>query len=272
MTITTMSIVAFAQDTQTTGLATMVIKIDNTGADNHRCTKNDNAKDMLGRTVQQLIPDATTKPTSNMLPAWISDSNEKTAMQAAGNGYKYIKFVYYTSHAASAKPTLNVFRNNGGNWSGTGKVISPVVGNTAAQAGKWNTAIFEFPEGYHTTDFVFGVMFGAFGNDQVQNHVGETVYIGYAALYDTLEKAQAIDNDFEGDLAISAINVGGTALAGFNAATTEYTVDLAGAAEAPEVTVTGTVMQMVSRSKQQNLIQRQVRLQLQLPQMKPFIR
>ena len=240
MTMTTMSIVAFAQDTETTGLATMVIKIDNTGAGDQRCTRNDNAKDMLGRTVQQIIPDATTKPTSNMMPAWISDSNEKAAMQAAGNGYKYIKFVYYTSHAASAKPTLSVFRNNGGSWASTSKSISPVVGNTAAQAGKWQTAIFEFPEGYHTTDFVFGVMFGVFGGDQVQNHVGETVYIGYSALYDTLEKAQAIDNDFEGDLAISAINVGGTALAGFNAATTSYTVDLAGAAEAPEVTVTGT--------------------------------
>ncbi len=242
MTMTTMSFVAFAAGDEaelSADLATMVIQIDNTGAGDQRCTRKDGVLDMMGRSVQQIIPNATSKPTANMCPAWISDGTEQGKMQAAGNGYKYIKFVYYTSHAAAAKPTLTVFRNNSGNWSGTGKSISPVVGDTAAQAGKWSTAIFEFPEGYHTSDFVFGVMFSVFGSDQVQNHLDETVYIGYAALYDTLEKAKVIDNDFEGDIVLSAINADGTAIAGFNAATTTYTVDLAGKDYVPEITVTG---------------------------------
>ena len=242
MTASCMSVVAFANDAELEAdVAPLVFKITTAGADQQRCTKKDGVIDEFGRTVQQIIPNASVNPTSNAMPAWISSDTEQTTMQNAGNAYRYVKVVYYTSHAATAKPTMTIFRNNGGgkNWASTGRSVSPVVGNTAAQAGKWQTAIFEAPEGYYGTDFIYGVMFAVFGNDQVQKHVGDTVYIGHIALYDTLEKAQAADNDFEGTLVLSGIKVGGTAVAGFNAATTEYTVDLGGKDSVPEITAVG---------------------------------
>lgn len=243
MTASCMSVVAFANDAELeAGVAPIIATINNSGANDQRCTRKDGVIDNLGRTVQQIFPDASAKPTSNVMPAWISSGTEQTTMQNAGNAYRYVKVVYYTSHAATAKPTMSIFRNNGGgtNWAKTGRSVSPVVGNTAAQAGKWQTAIFEAPEGYYGTDFIYGVMFAVFGNEQVQNHVNETVYIGHIALYDTLENAQAIDNDFEGAVKISSVKLGGTALSGFSASTTTYNVDLKGAAEIPAITMTAT--------------------------------
>ncbi len=241
MTASCMSVVAFANDAELeAGVAPIIATINNSGANDQRCTRKDGVTDKFGRTVQQIIPDASTKPTSNVMPAWISTATDRNNMQAAGNPYRYVKVVYYTSHAGTAKPTMSIFRNNGGSWAGTGRSVSPVVGNTPAQAGKWQTAIFEAPSGYYSTDYIYGVMFAVFGNDQVQNHVNETVYIGRIALYDTLENAQVADNDFEGAVKISSVKLGGTALSGFSASTTTYNVDLKGAAEIPAITLTAT--------------------------------
>ena len=103
MTASCMSVVAFANDAELEAdVAPLVIKLTSAGANDQRCTKKDGVTDNLGRTVQQIVPDASTKPTSNVMPAWISIGTEQTTMQNAGNAYRYEKVVYNTRHAATA--------------------------------------------------------------------------------------------------------------------------------------------------------------------------
>ena len=177
MTITTMSIVAFAQDTQTTGLATMVIKIDNTGADNHRCTKNDNAKDMLGRTVQQIIPNATSKPTAGMAPAWFSENAAQK-----NPGYRAVKVVYYVSETTKNVPSMSLFAME---YSAekekdvmVGKGSVNAVDGKVPTANAWNTSVFSIDTKLGADQYLYALMFSPYGSEAVQNHVGETVYIG----------------------------------------------------------------------------------------------
>ncbi|MBR5307260.1 MAG: hypothetical protein IKU43_00695 [Clostridia bacterium] len=240
MTASCMSVVAFAKDDEATlsAVEPIVAKVNNAGANDQRCTKQDNFVEEYGRTVQKIIPNASTKPTSNLFPAWIGTATDRQTIIDSGYAYKYIKIVYYTSDAASSNPTMTVFRNNNGSWASTGTGATLKSG-TAAKAGKWQTAIFELPAAY-SSDALYGFMFGVYGNEAVQNHVDATIYIARMAVYDTYENASADDNDFEGAVSISSVKLGGTALSGFSASTTTYNVDLKGAAEVPEITLAAT--------------------------------
>ena len=119
MTASCMSVVAFANDKAELAADPLVISITTAGAKDQRCTRQNGVIDEYGRTVQKIIPDASTKPTNNIMPAWISNATEQSKMTSAGNPYRYVKVVYYTSHAGTAKPTMSIFRNNGGSWAST---------------------------------------------------------------------------------------------------------------------------------------------------------
>lgn len=240
MTASCMSFVAFAQEETQSTVTPLQISITSTNAKDQMCTKQDGFIDMLGRSVQKIIPDASVKPNNSLSPAYFS--NTTTQRNAA---YRTVKFVYYVSGSTTNVPTMNVFaweyNESKGQQVMVGKGVVTDVSGKAPTANAWNTAIFNIDDSSIGADqYLYALMFSPYGGDQVKNHVGDTVYIGYIGLFDTVESAQAHTSAFEGDIAISAINVDGTAISGFAAATTEYTVDLAGKDYVPEVTATGT--------------------------------
>ena len=66
MLVSCMSFTISAQEAELAALDPVQIRMNNTGPGDQRCTRNDNAKDMLGRTVQHIIPNATSKPTAGI--------------------------------------------------------------------------------------------------------------------------------------------------------------------------------------------------------------
>ncbi len=229
-----MSIVAFAAD-EAELMAVEPIKLSITSAGNdQRCTKKDGVIDMMGRTVQQLFPMSST---SSVAPAWISNHAERQKLIDSGYAHQVIKFVYYVSGSSGIAPTLATWSYKNNKMTGTGNATA--LDAPAAAAGKWNTAYYKLPAAL-TVDPFYGFMFNLYGNDAANKHMNDTIYIGYIGLFDTVENAKAHKSDFEGDLVLSGINVGGTAVAGFSASTKSYTVDLKGADAVPEITVTGT--------------------------------
>ncbi|MBR5307655.1 MAG: hypothetical protein IKU43_02710 [Clostridia bacterium] len=234
-----MSFVAFAEgadeDANLAALDPIELPITAAAAKDQKCTCA-RITDEFGRSVQKITPDNSVATTA-MAPACFVDnvgSTIKSTVTASGYAYKTIKVVYYTSGSSANKPTMSVFVDDGVKWSSTSRSVTSI--SSPAQAGKWQTAIFQMPDTCNTYP-IHAYMFYVFGNDSVNNHMGETIYIGYVGLFDTVENAQAHKSNFEGDVEISAIKVGGTAIAGFDKATTSYTYDLAGAMTLPAVTV-----------------------------------
>ena len=212
-------------------LAPIRVKINSAGTA-QRCTKTDTT-DSFGRAVEQIHP---MESTSNIAPAWFSDTNQRTAQTNANYAYKVVKFVYYVSGTTTKAPVLSTWAYDttaSNNMAGCG--YATVLEAPVATPG-WNTAYFKIPDSVGNRPF-HAFMFQMYGNDSATSHINDTIYIGYMGLFDTLENAKAYKSDFEGDIAISAIKVGGTAIEGFDAATTSYTVDLAGAYKLPAVTL-----------------------------------
>ena len=236
MLVSCVSFTASAQEAELSAdaLAPIRVKINSAGTA-QRCTKTDTT-DSFGRAVEQIHP---MESTSNIAPAWFSDTNQRTAQTNANYAYKVVKFVYYVSGTTTKAPVLSTWAYDttaSNNMASCG--YATVLEAPAATPG-WNTAYFKIPDSVGNRPF-HAFMFQMYGNDSATSHINDTIYIGYMGLFDTLENAKAYKSDFEGDIAISAIKVGGTAIEGFDAATTSYTVDLAGAYKAPEVTLVAT--------------------------------
>ena len=232
MLVSCMSFTISAQEAELAALDPVQIRMNNTGPGDQRCTRNDNAKDMLGRTVQQIIPNATSKPTAGMAPAWFSENAAQK-----NPGYRAVKVVYYVSGTTKNVPSMSLFAME---YSAekekdvmVGKGSVNAVDGKVPTANAWNTSVFSIDTKLGADQYLYALMFSPYGSEAVQNLVGETVYIGYMGLFESVEAAQSHVSDFEGDIVLSSINVGGTAISGFNAATTAYTVDLAGSEEVP---------------------------------------
>lgn len=233
------SLTSFAKEDAaelTDALAPILLPINNAGAKDQKCTSAIVA-DTMGRSVTKIIPDATVSSTEAISPACFADkvgAHVKETITASNYAYKAMKFVYYTSGSSTAVPKLTIYVDNG-KWASSGTAATLVSGS-APQSGKWQTAIFKMPATCDSYPF-YAYMFYPYGSDQVQKHLGETIYVGYAGMFDTVESATAHKSDFEGDIVLSGIKVNGTAIEGFDAATTSYTVDLAGAYKLPAVTL-----------------------------------
>ena len=216
MLVSCVSFTASAQEAELSAdaLAPIRVKINSAGTA-QRCTKTDTT-DSFGRAVEQIHP---MESTSNIAPAWFSDTNQRTAQTNANYAYKVVKFVYYVSGTTTKAPVLSTWAYDttaSNNMAGCG--YATVLEAPVATPG-WNTAYFKIPDSIGNRPF-HAFMFQMYGNDSATSHINDTIYIGYMGLFDTLENAKAYKSDFEGDIAISAIKVGGTAIEGFDAATT----------------------------------------------------
>ncbi len=239
MALSCMSVVAFARDeAELMAIEPIKLSITTAGAKDQTCTKIDGVLDSMGRTVQQIIPDNSVNANGSSAPAWFSSDTQRASMTNSGYAYKVVKFVYYVSVACENAPTLSTWAYDtayASNMHGCGTATA--LEAPKAQVG-WNTAYYMLPDSIGQRPF-HAFMFGIYGSDAASKHLNDTIYIGYIGLFDTFENAKAYTSDFEGDIALTGIKVGGTAVAGFNAATTSYTVDLAGKDAIPEITVTG---------------------------------
>ncbi len=178
------------------------IAITTCGAKDQRCTYT-NTTDSEGRPVQKIIPDDSQAPTSNMAPAYFSDSGavntftgeSYTKADRQNYDYKAVKIVVYTSKGSTSTPSLACF-----NSSYAQKAVNPAVGGPL-QGGKWNTLIFDISDCTNLTADtpLYAYMFRLFGSDAVSGYVGEDIYIGYTGLFKTVDAAKAHVSEFEAE-------------------------------------------------------------------------
>lgn len=210
------------------------IKMTSTGATGQRCTREDGYVEEYGRTVQKLFPD-NSKSTGSIAPAYFSnsmDATTKALVTATPTKYKAVKFVFYTSGSSSSAPYMSARKTDG---SSLGNATAE---STAAVAGKWNVAYFDFSSKI-TEEYTYleALMFHPYGGDSVSNHMNETIYIGYMGLFADVADAKEHKSEFEGDVVITSAKAGANALTISNGVAT---FDLAGASAVPELVITAT--------------------------------
>ncbi len=202
---------------------------------NDQHAKASTGKDVLGRTITIIEADASTKPSSSVSPA---------SFTQATADYNVIKVVYKSP--SDTTPTMSVFANKeSGEMNTSAKTISASFDEGKShEADKWVTAYYSYTSTEALKTYyqygVHGVMFNVYASEASQNHTSDTFEIGYAGYFGDLEDAKAHVSDFEGELNITGITVGGTAISGFSASTTEYTYDLGEADTVPAVALTGS--------------------------------
>ncbi len=241
-----MSFVAFAdgsdEDANLAAVEPLEFKFSDVGTAQGCAGGKKDTTDTFGRAVQQIVPGDESN-TNGIAPATFFKSTNYPA--ALNSAYRVVKFVYYTE--TQAKPgSLSAWAydaTQSGSMARRNAVPLVSADSVTANGGGWsvayynlNTSNFNFDAG----EYLYAYMFPIFQGDKPAQHMGETIYLGYAGLFDTLENAKAHKSIFEGDIVISGIKVNGTAIEGFDAATTSYTVDLAGAYKSPEVTLVAT--------------------------------
>ncbi|MBE6704735.1 MAG: hypothetical protein E7583_05685 [Ruminococcaceae bacterium] len=234
MLVSCMSFTISAQEAELAALDPIQVAITSAGAQ-QRCTKS-STTDSFGRAVTQIHP---MESTSNIAPAWFSDATQRTAQTNANYAYKIVKFVYYVSGTTTKTPVMSTWAYDttaSNNMASCG--YATALEAPAAQPG-WNTAYFKIPDSIGNRPF-HAFMFQMYGSDSATSHLNDTIYIGYMGLFESVEAAQSHVSDFEGDIVLSSINVNGKAVENFDANTTTYTFDLAGAYKSPEVTLNAT--------------------------------
>ena len=201
--------------------------------------------DILGRTVQQILPvegaAGGVRPTYQAYRAQ-PDYAPSSAAQRQNPAFRALKLVVYYSKAILDVPYLRVY--SGENLSTGRKYVGGVSGqnpkevnNSTIPANTWTTLYFDLSTcNFDDTEYIGSFMLFAIGDKSAKNFFGETIYIGYMGLFDTLANAQADVSDFEGALAITDVQLDGASIGNV----TETTVPLADPSSIPVLTVTGT--------------------------------
>ncbi len=235
MLMSCISVTAFAQDTAGSTVTPFEFKFTDVGSD-QGCSGKADATDAFGRAVQQVIPGDFTK---NVAPAtFFRTANYPTARNSA---YRVIKFVYYTDKKANPNTAMSVWADEGPDLNkmvSRGKAQLYADDSYTAPNGGWNVAYYNLEASsidFANGEFLFAFMFNMF-SEAGSKHIGDTIYLGYAGLFDTLENAKAHVSAFEGDVKITDIQLGGTSIG--NVAT--YSKALDGSTAIPELTVTAT--------------------------------